>query len=1011
MERNLLKSKRSLLAILTAITFVCLTFVILQTNTTPIKVNAETELPEIVGDGGSGQSEEPEDTSFHMLDGIALARRIDMANNGQGMKLAFYVPQSIMTKYQAGNTAPYDELSTQHYEYYFCIYRLPAVSDYSRSFAELFSHFVQKAPITNSFSGGYSDYLPGSYCEFYHISPSSCKLTASSLYTSTDQGNGTYYCEVTMILPTYTLPDGTNGYEHEFVYFVDFFEYRPERTVINTSVGILNPNYIVKKSAEARHLNRTNNYTKKSVAYAARKTLELYAASYSEDEVRFLQFLAVSSTSSEDFTVNLKYKVCVGFNEIREITEQYNICSLYTFSGSAVFASLSGLKGFSSVAYFNCVFRNVRNVLCEGADVALLTDERIILQADSYTYSYDNANNVGTLEITYRDYQYKDFAIQVRDNDDSDGVDLTFYVYPVDVTTENGQIYLTYNYSRIQTMLLNSCGWLFELKKENFTCLGSNQYLFVNLHDDDIVIHFSPSHENSLVNLHISCLAEIIEDYECTMTLEYLSLDNHLNETTKTEVSTIMYSEYVKLGYGENLYNRYKGKINPAIHPECLNGLDFYHFSDIFCTKTGDKRYKITVTYYYTTLFKLTNSFNGEVTYQGLTKNSLTYYGTDLDFNIPSGYRISGLASTDKHSVTIRNNEEYFDSCQVVVNCATNEKKIIPLHATMIDTWHVDFVYLDRYKETCFAEKKTERKDLRIADYGNIRDLTLADVKTVLGYESMDLLKSRADDEVKVQFNGKSTYTVTLTYSYATIRMSEASSRSGELKVPLSCYADWCDGIGKDWSIMYLNNPEHKYFNYSNDVNRENLYGYFASVVFTEQLKDINTWFAQESGEGAVVLAKAKEIRGSDLYKFIRNNTLTFAVAGAVIGGAVGGGIGGAVGGSAIGVGLNLGIAMLCEATDSANATYYTYFTYLDCSSSQAFLSRSGATDAYDTDGALKNTVQKAGDIIGSLVSDTGGTLLTVLGVLLGVIAAAFAVAIVIKIIGWAKKSGGKKDG
>ena len=47
-----------------------------------------------------------------------------------------------------------------------------------------------------------------------------------------------------MILPTYTLPDGTNGYEHEFVYFVDFFEYRPERTVINTSVGILNPKEI-----------------------------------------------------------------------------------------------------------------------------------------------------------------------------------------------------------------------------------------------------------------------------------------------------------------------------------------------------------------------------------------------------------------------------------------------------------------------------------------------------------------------------------------------------------------------------------------------------------------------------------------------------------------------------------------------------------------------------------------------------------------------------------------------
>ncbi|MBO7526086.1 MAG: hypothetical protein J6T42_04750, partial [Clostridia bacterium] len=251
--------------------------------------------------------------------------------------------------------------------------------------------------------------------------------------------------------------------------------------------------------------------------------------------------------------------------------------------------------------------------------------------------------------------------------------------------------------------------------------------------------------------------------------------------------------------------------------------------------------------------------------------------------------------------------------------------------------------------------------------------------------------------------------TVTLTYSYTTIRMSEASGQYGELKVPLSCYADWCNGIGKDWSILFLNNPENNYFNNANDVPREYLYGYFASVVFKEQTKDINTYFAQESGDGAVVLSVGKEIRGSDFYKFIRNNTLTFAVAGAAIGGVVGGvaggpigAIGGVAGGAGLGVGLNLGIAMLCETFDDQNATYYTYFTYLDCKSEQAFLSRSGATDAYDHDNAVTNTAQKVEsdltDFFSGLKTDTDN-FVKIAGIVLGAVGALFVLSLIIRIL------------
>ena len=953
------------------------------------------------------------DSSFHMNDGIALARTIDMVNNGEGIKVAFTLPENIMKKYQAGFVPPYDEVTSTAYEYYFCVYRLPAESDYSIPFSELFAHFSDKKPIYGAGGSGYTDYLQGSYCEFYHIDPSNCTLSASSLYSITDQGDGTYLCEIALILPTYVLPDGSYGFEHEFIYFIDFFEYRPERMVLNYSVGVLSPDYLVRKASETRHIGRTRNYVKRSVKNVALVILDRFANVYSPDEIRYFQFLALVNMPSDTFTVNLKYKVCIGFNHLQDITERYNVDSLYAFSGSAVYSSLSGLKGFSNVSFFNCVFKNVRNVVSEGSDVALLTDERILLQAADYVYQYDENQNVGTLEIIYRDYQYKDFAIQVRDNDDGDGTNLTFYVYPVDVTVRGDSVELIYNYSRIQTMLLNSCNWLFEINRENFTCVGTNAYVMVFLYDDYLKISFDLEHEEKLVNLRISFLAGIIEDYDCTMTLEYLSLDNNLNETVKTDVSVLRYSEYVKLGYGENLYNRYKGLINPAIHPDCLGGQDFYKFHDIFCTKTGDSSYKITVTYTFTTLFRLANDLTEEIVYQGLTKNSLFYFGVDLDYQLPSGYRISGVTSTDKYSITITNNEEYFAETKIVVNCATNEKRIIPLYATYVDTWHVNIEYLDRYKDSCFAVKVVEVMDLRISEYENIRAFTLEDVKALLDVQTMDLLKSQADDAVKVEFNGKSTYTVTVTYSFTTMRMSEACGLNGEVEVPLSNYADWCDGIGKDWSIMYLNNPEHKYFNYSNDVNRENLYGYFAAIVFNEQLKDINTWFAQETGEGAVVLSKVKEVRGSDFYKFLRGNTLTFSIAGASIGGLFGG-VGGAIGGSMLGVGLNLGCAVLCEVSDSSNATYYTYFTYLDCSSSQAFLSRSGATDAYDTDGAFTNVTQKdAIDLTDffSQFGDLGNGLVTVIGVLLGVVAVSFAVVLVIKIITWTGKGERKGKG
>ena len=951
-------------------------FIFFQTDTSP-KVHAQD--PDIVsgqtGTGGHSSVPNDSDMSFH----VSSELKFYFGSNGgeTGLSVGFFVPYDIMNYYFQGQThtdvSIFEDYSSM---YYFRLIRFSDVSYFSNS------------------SLGYD------FERYYSYGQSLSNFSSFSLLSYRRLNDGRYYCKVFLPLPA------EDCYNVDYYYCIDFcqyiFDHYSITAVFDNCESLLPP--------ELNILYRSSNCIHKSVSSLATETLN--SGSLTSDQTRLLQHFAGINVNSGTYPVVLRYKRCTGFNQVEDVSASYAVNSLYAGNGTLSYSSVLGSFGATDDgACFNCVFRNVKNNSVDGVDLPYLLDQRTILSVDFnnlYTYTFDSSNNTGYIDINYRPFQYKDFAIEVKDNDDSDGFDLTFYVCPVDVEILNGNITLTYNYSDIENMVLNSCGWLFELSQQNFTDLGSNAYVSVNVGEDVLTVSFSKSNEEKLLGVRISCLADIIPDREVTVTLQYASLDNNLEETTLSETADVYYSEYVRLGFNDYFYSKVGSYVDSYIHPSCLNGLDYYEFSNVTCVKTGEDTYRIVVGYSYNTLFKLTNSLNSNVVYQGLTKNSLSYYGVDLDYTIPSGWRISNLSTTDSHSVTITNNEEYFNETRVVVNCSTHDKKIIPLHATMVDTWHVDFMYLDQYNDSCFAVKRIERKDLRIADYGNIRELSLSDVASILNRDSMNVLKSRADETLKVEFNGKSTYTVTLTYSYTTIRMSEASGQYGELKVPLSCYADWCNGIGQNWSILYLNNPENNYFRYSNEVPREYLYGYFASVVFTEQLRDINTWFAQESGDGAVVLSVSKEIRGSDFYKFIRNNTLTFAAAGAFIGGAVGvsggpvGVVGGSVAGGFLGTGLNLGIAMLCETFDDQNATYYNYFTYIDCKSEQAFLSRSGATDAYDHDNAVKNTAQKVEsdltDFFSGLKTDTDN-FIKLAGIVLGAVGALLVLSLIIRIL------------
>ena len=196
-----------------------------------------------------------------------------------------------------------------------------------------------------------------------------------------------------------------------------------------------------------------------------------------------------------------------------------------------------------------------------------------------------------------------------------------------------------------------------------------------------------------------------------------------------------------------------------------------------------------------------------------------------------------------------------------------------------------------------------------------------------------------------------------------------------EIKIPLTSYAEWCKEYGQDWSILFLNTPERHYFKYSNDVTRENLYGFFSVAVFKEQVSDLNYWFKNNTGDGCMTIFEGKQVSGSGVYKFF-NNLTTKGVITSVLGY----------------VGMSF-----CEIVNDDNAMYYSYFFYLDGTSDNAYLATNGADDAGDTGSAIGNAWEDFTDWAKDLWDKFNSSdAWAVIKIVLGVVAVIFVVVLVI---------------
>ncbi len=742
----------------------------------------------------------------------------------------------------------------------------------------------------------------------------------------------------------------------------------------------------------------TQNYFLASPKEQAKKILES-DNTLTDNERLVLQEIAGLATDTEEISVVLKYKTNTisGLN-ITDAQYVFNVRSIYAQNKSLVLFSLYHLTPYYDIAKLNVVYRG--DYWENGYYYKL--SERVLLQAKDFSYTYDSSTRMGELICNYSDFLYKDLSMKVTNNDPENHLAVEFYT--TDVTDVGGTVTLHYNYEDIEEQLHNSAGWLFDFTKDSLRIDNVPDCATVTVGESELTISVPSNMQNELQYLSLQAVAEIVEDRQYAVSYTYKELEQDGREIVEksliSEPVAMWYSKLVTYNFVNFMMDN-GSVINASVSPTFLaeNDIEYATPSDIRKVYLDGElpTCNIVVDYTYNTLFVITNNYDSTFRFKQLDKTSLIYRGDEIviESEIPEGYRVNSFQAQGS-DVVIKNAYDYRDAI-IEVTTSVNDAKIITLSIDYTDEWFLTINYLESYEDyrirsgvkdakPCFAVKKQLTTKVKVADYPDIYKLTAKNVEAILQKDT-SILGLAQIDKVNVSYDGTATYTVDLTYSHASLRQIDYDGNMMEIKVPLTSFADWCAAYGNDWSILYLNTPQRTYFQYSNDVERENLYGFFSVAVFKEQVSDLNYWFKNNTGDGNMTVFTHKNVVGSGIYRFFDNLTTKGPIT-ALLG--------------------HVGMAF-CEIINDDNAMYYSYFFYLDGTTNLSYLSNGGADSADDTDSALGNKVEDIGDTISSwwndiTTSDFWETTKTVLIVVACVIGGVVVIAVICKIIRWARK-------
>ncbi len=663
---------------------------------------------------------------------------------------------------------------------------------------------------------------------------------------------------------------------------------------------------------------------------------------------RSLQEIAGVATDTEVVPITLNYKRMSDYSDITSANIVFNVKSVYAQNKNLVLSSLYQLTDFKNIAKLNVVYNGD---YFEGG-YRYSTQSRIFLQAKDFKYSYDNENKRGTIEVVYEKFNYKDLSIKIANNDPDNHLQMEYYTS--DAIDDGNTITLKYDYETIKNQMHNSTGWLFDMDKNSVEVVNCPTGVSVTMDDDALTVRCAKTLEDSLQNLSLSSVAEIMEDTECLMTVTYKTLSRDGRYITESNVTTepvgLWYSDVLKYNTFENVMKDYGDVISAGVSPEFLNGVKYANPTAVHTERTqGDvfDTYNVIVEYDYNTLFAITNNYDNSIVYKELSDVTLLYKGDYFVDSIPDGYRVARITSSlNNDKVVIRFNED-LEKTTVEVKTSANKNLLIPIDIEFTDEWVLKVNYLEDYidyrmrigngsEKACFAQRKTLDTTIKVKDYPDIYALTKEDVQKILGKQDLSILGLSNYDGITVNFDGISTYVANVNYSYAALRQIDYDGNINEVKIPLTSYADWCAAYGKEWSILFLNSPDRNYFQYSNDVTRENLYGFFSVAVFEEQVSDLNYYFKNTTGDGNITMYEECQVQGSKIYNFFNK----MREKGVIL--------------STLG---HVGMAF-CDLINDANHMQYSYFFYLDGTTNMSYLSNGGADGPTDTDDALDNKVE-----------------------------------------------------
>ena len=899
-------------------------------------------------------------------------------NNG----LTFQVLLSLQKSSELHNTITGGRIITNEmYDWYSEYYIVTVVTDNIQSYNDVNNFSATKTTDVST-----SNFTKINNIELYDLLFTSNGATAERFIAATPTANDLTTSNTLNAEKNYTFDDFTtsdidfNVNKSTSIKYVYSFiiEYNHTTSTVGSDY---NP--------KTRH-NETINVIAKTENYLEFSPQELVEnrlknATTKNDELFIACQTYLGIYTSGEATVNVNYITMKDYSLYENANITFNIDSVYATSPKIIETELFKVlasSGFDDITDFNAKYVDYKYV-ADGSQNFL--GEKIIRQATSLDVQTDFTQiETVNVNVVYSDFNYSDLALYVSNNGyniDTELLEMAIHTTDVQYDSVNNRYTLTFNYALIKQQLKNTCNWLFNLESSNIKVKGSNSHINVTVNNDALIVSFYGYNEEYLFGLSLKAVVKIIEDYDFTYTFKYVKLDNDLNETWLTSTPyTLKYSKYVDLINDNNFYLTHEDVIDEAISPSVLNGIKFYKYNNI--KESSDKESAtalITVEYAYTTMFKLISS-TGEIYYVPLTKNSLNYTFSELGFDVPPGYRVKDV-SHNSNDVNIVYSEDNAADAKITVNIQNNLKHLITLNVDITDTWIVKINHLTRYKQTPFAEYLTTEKEVKVADYErSVYQWTKDDVAKVLGVSTLNVLSS-APDLITVTFDKISTYTIDVTYSKASITQIDYDGNRCEIQVPLTSYADWTNFYGKDWSILFLNNQDERYFKYANEVPRDKLYGYFAVAVFKEQVKDFNYYFKNNTGDGCMAFYNSSEVVGSDLYKFF-----------------------GGLRDSVLGLYAHVGMA-LCEIVNDSNAIYHSYFFFLNSDSDLPFISNGGADNAFDDDGAFGNAVEDTGDAlanfatsIGEFFSSIGGFFET-LGVVLIAVLIIGAVVVVIYLI------------